>query len=1027
MTIRYDEYGNAYDDGEYDYSQEASQEVIVEDVPQEVIVEDVPQTFDTNSFYDDRGIGGNPTVDNLSGNDLYSFDYSPDSTASTPVIDDPYKYEPIDSGAYNYTPDVIEDPYTPSSGTSTVSTSQFENARATPLRPGGATPVRDFLFGRKGRYTESEPVVSSSPVAIVDSPISIQKADALAAADMSGYDYRPISQESPYRVDVQGPSPIVNQDQDPYRVDVQGPSLTSVVGNDIVQIPKSAPLDVTPRGKMIVPDLPPFPNPDFPPAFPKSEATPSAPMATTPSAPTVSNPLAPVNSVEAKAKAALGAAKDAPYQMTPREFEQKIHADLKFAYTNGTKDDQSKAQDAYIKAVANGTARPVDDPDTLKANAGIPIKELPNNIPAQPLSDDPIDLYGRYYETKDAGERKLIASKITKNLLKPLTENQQEAIQDGQNVVREVNYLPLRGPSGEQEIANIAINRIVQSHLQTLPGGKFITTPQDVMANAPANAPAAPQIKQDGAAPVGLNGQGIVPPKPAATKTTNSIIPVEDNKLLISFTGIDGQLTTNLINSPDGIRTIPEANQAVAKISARQAQDINNVPLPDIKKILRSFEGRQDALDNGTLDYLQSETNNWAESIKKESSNSKTNTANSNKSLAKGNSQSSGNTIKNPDGGVNSVGTDITSKTGLEQGGGNSEANQVGGSKGSTKGGDTTKVDNRANVMGMLNENQKIQVDNMMKKYANDVATVSRNHAAVLAPYLVRQAALGGKDSVSDFGSLAASLFRTPSVPQNFGEAVNPTTVANVTAYLQHVDTRQQSVAKAWSMAIPELYSATDGNSNPDNGSTPLSKVQFPWIKAIIDGKLGITESSKNAGIEATDFISKLNNFISPEDLSREKLRGDKAEEGIATSIANGNTHLLKSVQTYNTAKVLNALDVLTNIATMPAGTGKTPDGKDMPKQLIPFDQFVNTVATRMFNTPNGNSHLGPVAIEFIKSVPEYKRQLDELSKNKARGFLGWGTDSKMGPIYNKLQGFADWKNQDKWLANEIKGLPVRY
>ena len=197
MTIRYDEYGNAYDDGEYDYSQEAPQEVIVEDVPQEVIVEDVPQTFDTNAFYDDRGIGGNPTVDNLSGSDLYSFDYSPDSTASTPVIDDPYKYEPIDSGAYNYTPDVIEDPYTPSSGTSTVSTSQFENARATPLRPGGATPVRDFLFGRKGRYTESEPAVSSSPVSVVDSPISIQKADALAAADMSGYDYRPISQESP--------------------------------------------------------------------------------------------------------------------------------------------------------------------------------------------------------------------------------------------------------------------------------------------------------------------------------------------------------------------------------------------------------------------------------------------------------------------------------------------------------------------------------------------------------------------------------------------------------------------------------------------------------------------------------------------------------------------------------------------------------------------------------------------------------------------------------------------------------------
>lgn len=227
MTIRYDAEGNPYDDGEYDYSQEASQEVIVEDVPQEVIVEDAPQTFSTNAFYDDRGIGGNPTVDNLSGSDLYSFDYSPDSTASTPVIDDPYKYEPIDAGAYNYTPDVIEDPYTPSSGTSTVSTSQFENARRTPLRPGGPTPVRDFLFGRKGRYTQSDPYeeqvavpesvslrtslpadIAAGPVPMADPvanpmteqlpmPTEVQKIDPLAPTSIGEYDYRPATIQGP--------------------------------------------------------------------------------------------------------------------------------------------------------------------------------------------------------------------------------------------------------------------------------------------------------------------------------------------------------------------------------------------------------------------------------------------------------------------------------------------------------------------------------------------------------------------------------------------------------------------------------------------------------------------------------------------------------------------------------------------------------------------------------------------------------------------------------------------------------------
>ena len=1276
MAIRYDEEGNPYDDGSYDYSEEAPQEEYVpeeEYVPQEEYVpeEDSGGGYDVGSSegdynYEQDIVAEDPIYQEeplYEGNDIY-IQEDPYAAAADPVaVADPVVNEdPYDSfknsAALQEEPIQTEDP-PPVSGAEKVSTSQYENLRATPLRGGQngsvRTPVRDFLFGRKGRYTQSEPTVyaseSSSPIAVVsEEPVPVRGLEALAPTEAGAYDYRPASIQGPpselmrdpvVKMPAGNPNPEVptiftNRLNDPERImayqykmgmndipetttsidkfgreipasgffPVEGsaapvtakPAERIMVSDGVIKMPAGDPnpnppkiaiqkdasgrdftadpfeyvdhpqygtspkmtmkqfqekenppsgmidkfgrdipykysmLDRTPEGMAIIPkgnkfqgdsdpkygrvfnplvfpemertliqdrdnkswggdyanlinngsiknleqyyagmerlgfkpnemrtvypegqplppkqtDLPQFDpkwdgslrvtNPDgtvqgAPPAASKSVPvaaaaagtmgeSPAAPVSKEPAAPAVSDPLAPVNSVEAKAKAALGATKDEPYQLTPKEFEQKIHADLKAAMRFGTKEDQDKATSAYYKALKDGKAQPIDDPDTNKRYT-----ESYRKLNAN-------DLTGRFYDTPDKVEKRLIADVILEKLLEPLTENQKEALRDGESVKRKVNYIEM--PKGIGGLFQHT-NSIARGALSNKPGGVFITTPEDVglggspLPAAPiapaANAPAAvaPAPAPVGAAPAGPSGQGSVTPRPAA-KPTNSIMPVEGNKLVIPSIGADGQLKTDLIKSPDQIQTPAEANQAVAKISAKQAEDINNVPLPNIKKILRSLGGRQDALSDGQLNFLQNETNSWAESIKKEWSESQTNTKSGNNSVAQGRSNSFNTSVKNSGGGSNSNGVDYTNKTGSENSAGSSQTSQVGGSTSSTKSGDITKVDNRANVMGMLNENEKIQVSNMMTKYADDVATVSRNHKAMLAPYLNRQAALSGR--AGDYRKDTENLFKVATIPENFAAAVDPTNASNLKDFLNHINTKQAPVVDAWNKAVPYLYLATDNNGMKDTGKTPLANLSFPHVRNVIDGALGQADTPlQNLGLDATGLVDSMRNNVGPLDLARENLRADGSYDGLNAMKAGGSTASSKSVQAYNNARILNGLDVLTTIATMPST--RNPDGTMGPKQLIPFDKFVLTASKMIHDNPANNNHLGPVAIEFIKSVPEYRSRLEEISNKKGRGYLYGHVESELA-VFNKLNAMADPANFFDWYNGRTSKLIPR-
>jgi hypothetical protein len=631
------------------------------------------------------------------------------------------------------------------------------------------------------------------------------------------------------------------------------------------------------------------------------------------------------------------------------------------------------------------------------------------------------------------------------------------------------------------EMANRGINSIVKSHLQKLPGGIFVTTPQDVMVGGPAAAAAAAPAAappQAGANPVGPNGQGIVTPK-VQGKSIQSIMPIDGNRLVVPFTDNNGQLKTATIPPPSGLENSRDADNAVAILSRKHAEEINAIPLPDIKRLLRSQQGRQDTLSAGDLDFIENTTKSLATAVRNDNSNSNTRTINNNNSESKGRSTGLNRSEGVSSGQTNSLGTnDMNSNergwnngqggggngapsssqsggssnksgvtTGLENffknnssiessirdtvesvasaGGSSSSSSQSGGGVTTTSNVSTELINNRNKVMEMLNANESMQLTGMLNDYANQVKQVTQGHNEMIAPYLAQQKMHRNveKGPPANYGDVAASLFATPDLPQNFRAAVEPGNATNVKNYIKNIDVFQPNVRSAWASAVPDLYLATDKHMTRDSGYTALSQTQFPIVSAIINGSLAKMESYKNVGTDTTALIDSMNQFNTAKDLAYNNLQADGMHDGLAAMQANGKASMGKSVQAYNSALVLNALDNLTNISTMP--TTRTPDGKPGPKQLIPFENFVNTVAKNVYDDPGNKSHWGPVAWEFMRSVPEYSRRIDELSKNQGDGQL-WGSNPKDLALYYKLQGFVDWKNSDPLYNGKSEGIPTR-
>jgi len=750
----------------------------------------------------------------------------------------------------------------------------------------------------------------------------------------------------------------------------------------------------------------------------------AAPMpSTVPAAsttPTAVTPMPSSDTVQARMKEALAAAgtpaagtpavkaDEKPYQMTPVEQAAKIMADLKTSQRLGTPEQQAAAREAYQKGVASGIIKPL------------------NFDAAGAIKNDPQTLVSQYYDTKNLEEKKLIASQIAESLLVPLSESDKEALKAGENVKRKFNFLPAVGLKGEQELGNVDINSIAQKHLQTLQGGAYITKPEDV-----------------GITPAQPNNQG---------PSGSSLIPTPDGGFKVPYVDPDGKFNVQSIPPRSGLVSVAQADRAIGLITQKMTEDVNRIPLPNIKRILAGEAERTDTLNSGALDKLQNLTQAWSDSVRKDWSHSISNTKSGSSTNSVGSSteigsvtsfgstnsstQTGSQTEKNKNGSSssgfsNSQGNSMDQRNSITNRNSRDSSNTQGASTTETvtSGGGTTKtqtesketIDNRNAVMGMLSNLDQQKVSNMMQDYKNKIDQVTNGNKEIRSEY-IKQAdillANQGKEQANK--ELVPILTQNPIPDRNAMAALEPHNSNSIAKYIEYVSQSQPAVAKAWSQAVPNFYTATDGHSNRANNATPLIDIRFPVIQSILKGEMGIREGVKDIGPESRKMIEAFGNLIPAQDVASKAFERDGYEEGLRK--LGNNAHESMAVRNLNSMKVLSAYDTLTN---MMIPKTQMPDGSISPRKLIPPEEFVKQVTDLIVNNPKGNSHMGAVAFEMMKTNKPYREYLQKYSDSQGLGFL-WSNQAEIDK-YNRLKALSDPVNHDAYIKDGGRKLQPRW
>ena len=703
-----------------------------------------------------------------------------------------------------------------------------------------------------------------------------------------------------------------------------------------------------------------------------------------------------------------GKADEKPYQMTPVEQAAKIMADLKTSQRLGTPEQQAAAREAYQKGVASGIIKPL------------------NFDAAGAIKSDPQTLVNEYYNTKNPAEKKLIAGQIAESLLVPLSESDKEALKAGENVKRKFNFLPAVGLKGEQEIGNVDINSIAQKHLQTLQGGAYITKPEDV-----------------GITPAQPNNQG---------PSGSSLIPTPDGGFKVPYVDPDGKFNVQSIPPRSGLVSVAQADRAIGLITQKMTEDANRIPLPNIKRILAGEAERTDTLNSGALDKLQNLTQAWSDSVRRDWSHSISNTKSGSSTNSVGSSTENSNSFSI---GTNNSNTQTGSQTqggkgssssrGFSNSQGNStderisNTNRTSRDSSNTQGGSTTEtvtsgggttrtqtesketIDNRNAVMGMLSNLDQQKVSNMMQEYKNRIDQVTNGNKEIRSEY-IKQADLllanQGKEQANK--ELVPILTKNPIPDRNAMAALEPHNSSSITNYIDLVTQSQPAVAKGWSQSVSDFYRATDGHNNPANSGTSLIDTRFPVIQSILKGEMGKREGDKNIGTDARKMIEAFSNLIPVQDVALKSFEKDGYEEGLRKLGNNGKES--SAITNFNSMKVLNAYDTLTN---MMIPKTQMPDGSISPRKLIPPEEFAKQATDLIYNNPKGNSHMGAVAFEMMKTIPAYREYLQKYSDSKGLGFF-WSSQADIDN-YNRLKALSDPANFDAYLKDGGKRLQPRW
>ena len=690
MVIRYDENGVPFDDGQYDYEADNNNAPLHQNDPVTVIVnndaaqDDSGVVFSDNAIHDDRP--NNPIVDDLAGINSLLPDY--DSVEQAVPIDttDYYANEPVNLEGYDYgiSKDYSAEPVIPSSGDTTISTSEFENARRTPFRGGQdgsvRTPMRDFLFGRKGRYVNQSPVYAE-PTETIDatqqaSPISVDRANALAAQDLGGYDYVSGLQEPSKELATYNFSPAAQEipsalGEYNYTSGLQQPVAAAIsVDNE----PSIAPLLTASAPVQATLFAGSSKSKSFAPEDLDKKIIPTAKVGYDYSSPIMDRPIsAEAVSVEPSVVPAIAnpepkqtiVASASPVSaeinpLAPTEsIEQRVRREMtdKFAEDERLKDaldliNQSKVAvplgqkglSADKIAEANKIADEIYSKRELKSKEQDKVGRM-NDLESRIQAEIAKQQSGNAGNSDTQNVDQLVQSiknlnpssptynqiqdKILDSLVEPLTPSQIERLRNGGNVERKINFLPIKGdriaPGATNEAIspyNTEINKHAVAALSRRQGGKFMTTPADAgleVNNRPFADAGSESIKVDN------NGMYVIPLK-----------------------GPDG-LQIHKVNLPSGIKTYGEANTAVRLITSKMNEEIGRIKAPDFSGYMAALGEREDALNSGKLDQLKDTIENYNNTLRRESSSSNTSgkstTNSSDKSLSSEKSSTSSNSF----------------------------------------------------------------------------------------------------------------------------------------------------------------------------------------------------------------------------------------------------------------------------------------------------------------------------------------------------------------------------------------------
>lgn len=986
---------------------------------------------------------------------------------------------PTSPGEYDYTNSGTQGPppelkgslpgisEAPASGTSTVSSSQFENARRTPFRRGqdgsrgqdGAidTPLRDRFFGRKGRYIQSEPTINA------DSVLPEISVDPLAPTSVGEYDYRPASIQGP-PPELKGSFPGISVDPVDDGIPTvkmipanTGGLLAAAVGGQAIgqSGAETGPArDIGRSNKVMIVDN----SVKYDPGVIKMADLPREDMP---------RPKIFTNEM------------NNPERILGYGFQQQRILDGK-----GPKDT---AIDKFGRLLPDNGVFPVDNASTMgNESKPIAVREgaLPNPmVEGQPRDIEKANAEKEQQRLKDLADWKIIQDKedaVIKTKKDKALANELSEKQLADSIIKEENHKrdlaitndPTRNDE-EKGKAWERIHKFKDAELATQRKKEQVAHDEAVaekVRNAlnrfrggtplgeAKNEPEAPRQLQ----PLGLGKSGSIYDTfkgidakvgDHAKKIKRPVDVVNRNE------GKDEQLGSyNFIASgPNGLtpKMFPLASQVfdatVAEKNLNEMKDMRYKELMDVSPtgaLLKSQVKQQaiaklldDKSLNRVIDFVNEVHNSVTVGNTTENS-----TGTSNEISAKvsrsipGSSMSTGggtgNTFRNKNGSTNvennwrgqSTNPTIEGSMGASQG----ETSRSGvGSSLSQTGGNSNKVsnsDNRlANYNSMSKQEQEV-VDAILKTSSSARADIEGKYNPAIEKYEEKYKQL--KSETSEVGGRLLYLGDVTGAgaayPKQALDSTSKTAKMNIQQFLNRFNTTNPEL-QGGLKDISVKHGLFNQGPVDSNMKKRVDQLSNPAIADILDGKTYLPAISNmiQGKLPDVQYEAEKSMYDAEAPLRMEQTKGlDQSDpnfwakyEGAIKSAAT-NSPFGKAVMA---AKVLKAHDDLTQFFTNPSANPAENMMGDK-RTLAPFNQYLDRLFNAAVMDPKANTVLGATGMEMALRISPYRQELTRI-QNLNPVF----TDPKNEATKYMIRALADPTNRDVYLQ-KVKDLdPERY